>query len=326
MEWVARRLQPEDAAGVAEVSRRSRRDSMPWLPVLHSPDEDIAFFGSELETSTGWAVDIDGQPVGFALTRDGWLTHLYVLPEWQRRGVGTHLLRRVVESEIGPLDLWVFERNEAARDFYRAHGFAEVERTEGSGNEEQEPDVRMRRPAGEPWLVIRDAAPADVEGIARAHVVSWQGAYAGLLPQQLLAGLDWRDRVERWQDRLAESGRVRIVVAEAGGRVVGFCAVGPARDEDLVRRPETWFELYSIYLVPDRWASGLGRRLWAAARAGIPSDVEAVSLWVLEGNQRARAFYEREGFRPEGRRELTTRLGLDVPEIRYAWRIPAPGE
>jgi len=322
MDWPVRRLLPEDAAAVAAVFLRSRRAAMPWLPILHSPEEDIVFFASELATSAGWRVDVDGQIVGFALCRDGWLNHLYVLPEWQGRAVGTQLLRQAVAGRDESLDLWVFERNAAARRFYRDHGFMEVEGTDGSGNEEREPDVRMRRPARTPWLLIREAGPDDAEGIARVHVASWQGAYRGLLAPDLLAGLDWRDRLPRWQTLLAEAGPVRVLVAEAGGQVVGFCSVGPARDEDLMRRPENWYELYSIYLVQEQWGSGLGRRLWASARSRIPSEVAAVSLWVLEGNMRARAFYERQGFQPDGRRETTTRVGQDVPEIRYAWPVP----
>ncbi len=106
-------------------------------------------------------------------------------------------------------------------------------------------------------------------------------------------------------------------VVESEDRVVGFCVVGPPRDEDLARAPGTWFELYSIYLVPEYWGVGLGGRLWEAARSGIPSDASGVSLWVLEGNDRARAFYEGQGFRPDGRRETTTRAGRELPEVRY---------
>jgi hypothetical protein len=41
------------------------------------------------------------------------------------------------------LELWVFQRNDAAREFYARHGFIELRRTDGSGNEEREPDVRL---------------------------------------------------------------------------------------------------------------------------------------------------------------------------------------
>ena len=48
-------------------------------------------------------------------------------------------------ADVGPgLRLWVFERNDRARSFYAHHGFTEVERTDGSGNEEKEPDVLLR--------------------------------------------------------------------------------------------------------------------------------------------------------------------------------------
>jgi hypothetical protein len=39
--------------------------------------------------------------------------------------------------------LWVFESNVPARRFYELHGFVAVERTDGAGNEERAPDVRM---------------------------------------------------------------------------------------------------------------------------------------------------------------------------------------
>jgi ribosomal protein S18 acetylase RimI-like enzyme len=39
--------------------------------------------------------------------------------------------------------LWVFESNLPAQAFYRAHGFEVTERTDGSGNEERAPDLRM---------------------------------------------------------------------------------------------------------------------------------------------------------------------------------------
>jgi len=294
---------------------------MPWLPALHTEAEDLRFFASELTDSVGWAVEYDAAVVGFAITRRGWLSQLYVLPEWQRRGVGTALLGVALSTSPDPLELWVFARNEAAREFYRGHGFTEVERTDGAGNEEREPDVRLRAPEGRSRVQIRVAGVGDVEGIARAHVASWQGAYRVLLPPAELDALDWRFRAERWSSQLADPGPVRVLVADVGGRVVGFCAVGPARDDDLQLRPERWFELYSIYLVPAWWGAGVGRRLWAAARSAIPAETSAVALWVLEGNVRARAFYERLGFRADGTSRCAARLGTSVSEIRFVWTI-----
>lgn len=38
--------------------------------------------------------------------------------------------------------LWTFQRKARARRFYKARGFVAVEQTDGSRNEEKEPDVR----------------------------------------------------------------------------------------------------------------------------------------------------------------------------------------
>ena len=117
---------------------------MPWLPDLHSPDEDRDFFAGELAASRGWGVRRDGTLLGVALVRDGVLTQLYVSPGWQGRGIGSALLAAARAEAREPLQLWVFARNARAREFYARAGF-EVERaTDGSGNEERGPDLLLR--------------------------------------------------------------------------------------------------------------------------------------------------------------------------------------
>ena len=118
---------------------------MPWLPDMHTPAEDLGFFGREIPSSTGWvAVDRDSDAIlGFALTREGWFNHLFVDPGSQGTGVGSALLREAM-AHVGPgMRLWAFLRNENARAFYARRGFVEVERTDGQGNEEKEPDVLL---------------------------------------------------------------------------------------------------------------------------------------------------------------------------------------
>jgi len=137
-------MQSSDDVQVAILHRRSREHAMPWLPDLHTPAEDLAFFAREIGSSTGW-VAVDGDSVvGFALTRDGWLNHLYVDPDSQGAGVGSALLAEAMAS-VGPgIRLWTFERNVRAREFYADHGFVEVERTDGHDNQEREPDVLLQ--------------------------------------------------------------------------------------------------------------------------------------------------------------------------------------
>jgi putative acetyltransferase len=132
-----------DAAAVAALVRRSREQAMPWLPTLHTPEEDRAFFAGELEHGRAWGVRAAGELVGVAVERGGFLSQLYVAPGWQGRGIGSALLAQARAAAVEPLQLWVFARNTAARRFYARHGFAEAERTDGSANEEREPDLRL---------------------------------------------------------------------------------------------------------------------------------------------------------------------------------------
>ncbi len=117
---------------------------MPWLPVLHTSEEDLGFFAVEIEGSQSWVALADGRVVAFAVLREGWLKHLYVDPERQGLGLGGALLTQVLSASPGDVRLWVFERNARAQEFYRKRGFEVVMRTDGSGNEEREPDVLMR--------------------------------------------------------------------------------------------------------------------------------------------------------------------------------------
>jgi ribosomal protein S18 acetylase RimI-like enzyme len=82
--------------------------------------------------------------VGFCAAHAGWIEHLYVSPAWQGGGIGSALLARAMSENPGGLSLWVFEQNERAAALYTRAGFEVVERTDGRGNEEQVPDLRMQ--------------------------------------------------------------------------------------------------------------------------------------------------------------------------------------
>jgi putative acetyltransferase len=117
---------------------------MPWLPKLHTEAEDRRFFGERvLRECEVLVVRRSGAPVGFLALKDDMVEHLYVRPEAQREGIGSALLDAAKARRPSGLRLWVFERNSGARAFYARHGFTEVTRTDGSGNEEREPDVLL---------------------------------------------------------------------------------------------------------------------------------------------------------------------------------------
>ncbi|NOR63620.1 MAG: GNAT family N-acetyltransferase [Rhodobacteraceae bacterium] len=132
-----------DLGAIAKIHRTARQAAMPWLPEIHSAEEDQWFFKNIVFASETLLVARKATVIlGFASFKDGWLNQLYVAPAHQRKGVGAALLA-AVKSASPALQLWTFQQNHAARRFYAARGFVECERTDGQGNEEKTPDIRM---------------------------------------------------------------------------------------------------------------------------------------------------------------------------------------
>jgi GNAT superfamily N-acetyltransferase len=137
-----RRARPDDAPAVAEVFLAARASAMPYLPELHTREEIRAWFRDVVLTDLEVVVAlVDERVAGFAALDEDALNHIYVHPEMQGRGIGDALLARVKELRADGFRLWVFQRNTDARRFYEQRGLRLVEVTDGSGNEEREPDA-----------------------------------------------------------------------------------------------------------------------------------------------------------------------------------------
>jgi GNAT superfamily N-acetyltransferase len=161
---------------------------------------------------------------------------------------------------------------------------------------------------------VRPAEPADAGGIARVHVRSWHEAYTGVLSQTLLDRMDVARREKEWRRHLAHESPPGgqdlglTWVAVDGAEVVGFATSGPGRDPDRTRAD---LELYAIYLLAAHHGTGAATALLAASLDDRPA-----SLWVLEHNPRAQAFYAKHGFEPDGARREDQRFGEPIHEIR----------
>ena len=166
---------------------------------------------------------------------------------------------------------------------------------------------------------VRPARPADAREIAVVHVATWQHAYAGLLPDDLLAGLDVNQRAGHWRTRISEPRNgIFVLVFEQLGRVRGFVSGGPSRDGEgggAGRRGE----VYAIYVDPACQGQGAGTRLLAAAaRRLAEARFTGASLWVLADNHPSRRFYESRGWRPDGTaKPWSYGDGGSVMEVRY---------
>ncbi|MET9513436.1 GNAT family N-acetyltransferase [Streptomyces flavidovirens] len=135
---------PDDAAAVADVWLRSYDAALPTVKRAHGDDAVRDFFRyvvvPEQET---WVAESGGAVVGMMALEPGRIEQLYLAPEHRGLGIGDRFVQLAKERSPGGLELWTFQVNEPAHRFYERHGFRAAERTDGSRNEEREPDVRF---------------------------------------------------------------------------------------------------------------------------------------------------------------------------------------
>ena len=169
-------------------------------------------------------------------------------------------------------------------------------------------------------LHVRPAGPSDAEAIAGVQSRSWQTAYLGMLPNEVLLGFGQAQGVTFWQ-RILERGDAddSVLVAELEGDVVGFVSCGPIRD----RIPGYSGEFYALYVLPEAQGCGIGTSLIAhAARRLVRCRWLSAAVWVLEDNGFGRRFYARLGGISLGIAKTLAYRGTSYPAIRemaYGW-------
>jgi GNAT superfamily N-acetyltransferase len=136
-----RRATVEDGPEIAKLFRRSF-GTLTFLPTLHTPEEDRAHFTRMAAEDEVWIWVEDDRILGFAaIDADDEVPAFYVEPAEQSRGIGSALFDRLKERRPDGFRFWVFEQNDRARRFYERHGAKAIDFTDGSGNEEQQPDA-----------------------------------------------------------------------------------------------------------------------------------------------------------------------------------------
>ena len=135
-----RPARPEDAPPMGAILS-DWIDATPWMPRLHTREEDVAFCAALVPYA-----HVSGDVDGFIALDGEDIPALYVASGARRQGHGPALLDHA-KAHARHLSLWTFAANGDALAFYAAQGFAETARTDGE-NEERLPDVRLewRRP------------------------------------------------------------------------------------------------------------------------------------------------------------------------------------
>jgi ribosomal protein S18 acetylase RimI-like enzyme len=168
-------------------------------------------------------------------------------------------------------------------------------------------------------MLVRAATPEDSSAIATIHIESWRAAYKDILPKALLDGLQYEPKRAYWQSTL-ERGKEQVTVVEHEGQVQGWMLWGEDRDFP----GETYRqEVYAIYVAPPYYRKGIGTKLFQHLFSSLNlQQVYCVSVWVLEDNAAAIAFYRHHGFSttPEASK-MIIRGGAELNEIKLWKRL-----
>ena len=161
--------------------------------------------------------------------------------------------------------------------------------------------------------MIRKVKIEDYKELGELHVRSWQEAYIGLLPQELLDNLDLEDKANRWKT-IIEQANSNVLVDVVNGKIAGFISSARCRDSDT---DESWAEIFSLYYLKEYWGQGrvsilLNKALSDLTQAGFSK----LSLWVLQGNDRAIGFYQKLGFEFDGAKKLEPIQTYKLTELR----------
>ena len=145
---------------------------------------------------------------------------------------------------------------------------------------------------------MRRASVGDAEALARC-VVAGVADYPAFAPPGW-SGPTYEEELAHHRADLRQE-HFHCIIAERGGAVVGQITIVPAA---LAANPvddPALGHVRNLFVDRAQWGSGLAGRLHRAALAGARErGFTELRLFVAAGQARARAFYEREGWRAAG--------------------------
>jgi ribosomal protein S18 acetylase RimI-like enzyme len=161
-------------------------------------------------------------------------------------------------------------------------------------------------------ISVRRAECYEARAVTTLHQHAARVGFAHIFPPDA-APPTFDDDLGRWQYWLGpdlDNGRRGYVATSNAGIIIGVVLAGPDADDP------TTGHLSRLYVDPDHWSKGVGTELYGAAVADLTMHFDAATLWVLEGNDRARSWYERLGWQLTGRR-TTTYAPAHIDDVQY---------
>lgn len=146
--------------------------------------------------------------------------------------------------------------------------------------------------------LLRVAGPDDLGALTTVFLDCWRISYAAVMPAALVEGMTSEQARSMWADALQRPGQTILAATgdEPPHAVLGFVGFQV--------QPDGVGYVSSLYVSPHLQGGGVGRLLLSGAEHELrTAGARAARLWVFEENAPSRAFYARQGWQPDGRRE-----------------------
>ena len=161
---------------------------------------------------------------------------------------------------------------------------------------------------------IRRAATDDIRPALEMKLTAWRQAYAELRDEAFFTYHQQQlDAQVAWWERGLAAGAEFYIAEDTHGNIIGLAGATPVIDEDADAGVQ--IELGMLYVLAEHYGTGLGQHLFDV----VIGQRDAL-VWVVEGNQRAYSFYQKQGFIPDGTSEELTGSWAGLREQRMVRR------
>ena len=158
------------------------------------------------------------------------------------------------------------------------------------------------------YLIKEMKSEEEINGKAYVHYKTWHETYKDLVDPEYMESVTLEKCIT-----IAHKWPENMLVAKDGDKVIGFVGYGAYHDDTLPGHGE----VFAIYVLEEYHGLKVGYALMNAALDKL-SDYNKIAVWVLKGNDKAIHFYERYGYRFDGK-EAEIMLGTPNTERRMIY-------
>ncbi len=171
-------------------------------------------------------------------------------------------------------------------------------------------------------MILRPFETTDIEACAKLHKLSRRESEKGVIFDSDLDRYDLNHFIDNWTTWSGYK-ETKILVAEDNDTVVGFVMFGkiqtrPDFDKGIV--PKYGSEIYALYVHPDHFRKGIGKKLFlSACNDLIQNKQTSLILWTKKKNRRSCAFYDSFGGNKIGKKRVDMGEKSWAEESCFGW-------